>query len=58
MLFHGEVGSGKTTLIKTICKQMGVEEVVSSPTFSIVNEYRTKSNTRIYHIDLYRIRKE
>ena len=54
-LFEGEMGSGKTTLIKSICKLLGVEEVVTSPTYNIVNEYNTKKNKIIYHFDLYRI---
>ena len=56
--FYGEMGAGKTTFIKAICKQMGVEEVVTSPTFAIVNEYFAKmpANTPIYHFDFYRIR--
>jgi tRNA threonylcarbamoyladenosine biosynthesis protein TsaE len=54
-LFEGEMGAGKTTFIKAICEAMGVEDVVSSPTFSIVNEYQGSSNKRIYHFDFYRI---
>jgi tRNA threonylcarbamoyladenosine biosynthesis protein TsaE len=53
-LFNGEMGAGKTTFIKVICETLGVEDVVSSPTFSIVNEYLGKGN-RIYHFDFYRI---
>ena len=56
-LFHGEMGSGKTTLIKAICKELGVEDRVSSPTFSIVNEYRS-GRGNIYHFDFYRIKNE
>lgn len=56
-LFHGEMGSGKTTLIKAICKELGVEDMVSSPTFSIVNEYRS-GRGNIYHFDFYRIKNE
>jgi len=52
--FFGEMGSGKTTLIKELCDQMGVVDVVNSPTFSIVNEYVSKEET-IYHFDFYRI---
>lgn len=54
VLFFAEMGMGKTTLIKELCKQLGVKEVVSSPTFSIVNEYQGKDNT-IYHFDFYRL---
>lgn len=58
ILFYGEMGVGKTTLIKALCKQLGVEEVTSSPTFSIVNEYLATNNESIYHFDFYRIEKE
>ena len=57
-LFYGEMGSGKTTLIKTVCKLLGVSEGISSPTFSIVNEYLTNTQDKIYHFDFYRIRNE
>lgn len=53
--FYGEMGVGKTTLIKEICYQFGVVDVVNSPTFSIVNEYLTNNNKTIYHFDFYRI---
>jgi len=56
-LFYAEMGAGKTTLIKTICKQLGVQENVSSPTFSIVNEYESPSGP-IYHFDFYRLKHE
>ena len=52
--FKGDLGAGKTTLIKTLCQKLGVEDNISSPTFSIINEYKAK-NRAIYHIDLYRI---
>ena len=52
----GEMGAGKTTLITRICKIMGVKDSVSSPTFSLVNEYLTGSNKTIYHFDFYRIK--
>jgi tRNA threonylcarbamoyladenosine biosynthesis protein TsaE len=55
VLFSGEMGAGKTTLIKQFCKQLGVNDQVSSPTFSLVNEYQSTSGP-IYHFDLYRIR--
>ena len=57
-LFNGEMGSGKTTLIKEIIKQLGVNDNVSSPTFSLVNEYITYKNELIYHFDFYRIKDE
>ena len=49
-LFKGEMGSGKTTFIKTVCKLVGVEEPMSSPTFSIVNEYQTIDKKKVYHL--------
>ena len=55
-LFHGEMGSGKTTLISEICTQFGVTNRVQSPTFSIVNEYQTIDNQTIYHFDCYRLK--
>jgi tRNA threonylcarbamoyladenosine biosynthesis protein TsaE len=57
-LFYGEMGSGKTTLIKQICDLLNVEENVSSPTYSIVNEYEDEMGNPIYHFDFYRIRSE
>ncbi|GAA4232302.1 tRNA (adenosine(37)-N6)-threonylcarbamoyltransferase complex ATPase subunit type 1 TsaE [Postechiella marina] len=54
LLFYGEMGVGKTTLIKAIAKQLGCTDDVSSPTFSIVNEYKGL-NSLIYHFDLYRV---
>ena len=57
-LFFGEMGSGKTTLIKTIGAQAGVTEGMSSPTFSIVNEYKGAGGRPIYHFDLYRLKNE
>ena len=57
-LFFGKMGVGKTTLIKALSLHLGVEDVVSSPTFSIVNEYITKKNEKIYHFDFYRIKNE
>lgn len=53
--FYGEMGSGKTTLIKKICENLGVQNITSSPTFAIVNEYHGQSNMPIYHFDFYRI---
>ena len=58
VLFYGEMGNGKTTLIKQLCKKIGVSESTSSPTFSIVNEYKTDKNDTIYHFDFYRIKDE
>lgn len=58
ILFYGEMGVGKTTLIKILCKQLGVDEPTNSPTFSIVNEYLSNQNKTIYHFDFYRIEKE
>lgn len=53
--FFGEMGTGKTTLIKEICRQLGVEDGMTSPTFAIVNEYWTRDGEPIYHFDFYRI---
>lgn len=58
LLFNGEMGSGKTTLIKEIIKQFGIEETISSPTFSLVNEYISSKNELIFHFDCYRIEDE
>ena len=52
------MGVGKTTLIKEICKQLGALDNISSPTFSLVNEYQTKNNESIFHFDFYRIEEE
>lgn len=57
ILFEGEIGSGKTTLIKELVKKLGSQDIVSSPTFSLVNEYETDNNS-IYHFDLYRVKDE
>ena len=56
--FYGAMGVGKTTFIKEICKKLGVVDVVSSPTFSIINEYLTENDESVYHFDFYRIEKE
>ncbi len=56
-LFYGEMGAGKTTLIKSLCEFLGVTEPVTSPTFSIVNEYRG-ADSKIYHFDFYRLKNE
>lgn len=55
--FHGNLGAGKTTFVRAVCRVKGVEDGVSSPTFSIINEYRGREET-IFHIDLYRLRDE
>lgn len=56
--FYGKMGAGKTTLIKAICENIGVEDVVTSPTFAIVNEYSlAKSSQQVFHFDFYRIQK-
>jgi tRNA threonylcarbamoyladenosine biosynthesis protein TsaE len=55
--FYGAMGSGKTTIIKAVCEYLGAADLVSSPTFTIVNEYRTRGGSSLYHIDFYRIRK-
>lgn len=55
--FRGEMGAGKTTFIKAICEALGVDDVINSPTFAIVNEYRSDSGELIYHFDFYRINK-
>ena len=57
-LFSGEIGAGKTTLIKAVCQRLGVEEGMSSPTFSIVNEYRLPGDEKVYHFDFYRLTNE
>ena len=55
-LFEGDLGSGKTTLIKEICSRFGVKDNVSSPTFAIINEYSRSNGDPIYHFDFYRIK--
>ncbi len=55
LAFYGEMGAGKTTLIKEICKILGVRDITSSPTFALINEYLTQKDERIYHFDFYRI---
>lgn len=54
--FYGELGAGKTTLIKEICRQLGVTDAGSSPTFSLINEYENGQGQRLYHFDLYRLK--
>nr|WP_315163733.1 tRNA (adenosine(37)-N6)-threonylcarbamoyltransferase complex ATPase subunit type 1 TsaE [uncultured Flavobacterium sp.] len=58
ILFHGEMGVGKTTLIKQLCKTLGVTGATSSPTFSLVNEYEADDNQLVYHFDFYRLNYE
>ena len=57
-LFHGDMGAGKTTLIKAIGKVLGIEDSISSPTFSIVNEYLINPEKKVFHFDFYRIKNE
>ncbi len=54
---YGSMGAGKTTFIKAICHELGVTDIVQSPTFSIINEYKTTGGTSIFHFDFYRIKK-
>jgi tRNA threonylcarbamoyladenosine biosynthesis protein TsaE len=54
--FHGEMGAGKTTFIHAVCTALAVKDVVVSPTFSIINEYKTGRGDVVYHIDLYRLK--
>jgi tRNA threonylcarbamoyladenosine biosynthesis protein TsaE len=56
--FYGKMGSGKTTFIKSLCKISGVTDIVNSPTFSIINEYKTDGGDSIFHFDFYRIKKQ
>ncbi|WP_298117226.1 tRNA (adenosine(37)-N6)-threonylcarbamoyltransferase complex ATPase subunit type 1 TsaE [Flavobacterium sp.] len=58
ILFNGAMGVGKTTLIKSLAKNLGVNNATSSPTFSLVNEYQITANQYIYHFDVYRLKKE
>ncbi|MBE6245265.1 MAG: tRNA (adenosine(37)-N6)-threonylcarbamoyltransferase complex ATPase subunit type 1 TsaE [Bacteroidales bacterium] len=53
--FYGKMGAGKTTFIKAICKVLGVKDIVNSPTFTIINEYKSAKGFPIYHFDFYRI---
>jgi len=57
-LFYGDMGAGKTTLIKELVHKLGIEDVANSPTFAIVNEYLSKKNGTIYHFDFYRLEDE
>lgn len=58
ILFNGNMGAGKTTFIKALAKSMGVNDTTGSPTFSLVNEYRTSDNQIVYHFDVYRLKSE
>ena len=55
--FYGKMGAGKTTFIKAICEELGVTDVITSPTFALVNEYTAADGSSIYHFDFYRIKK-
>ena len=58
ILFNGEMGAGKTTFIKAFSKLLGVNDTMSSPTFSLVNEYQITQNQKVFHFDVYRIKSE
>ena len=53
--FYGKMGAGKTTFVKAICEELGVEDVITSPTFALVNEYTAGDSSPVYHFDFYRI---
>ncbi len=55
--FYGKMGAGKTTFVKAVCEELGVEDVITSPTFAIINEYSQPDGTPLYHFDFYRIKK-
>jgi tRNA threonylcarbamoyladenosine biosynthesis protein TsaE len=55
--FYGKMGAGKTTFVKAICEELGVKDVVTSPTFAVINEYNIENGERIFHFDFYRIKK-
>ena len=55
--FYGKMGAGKTTFIKAVCEELGVDDTITSPTFAIVNEYEAANGRPIYHFDFYRIKK-
>jgi len=56
LAFYGDMGAGKTTLIKEVCSKLGVTDIVNSPTFAIVNEYKTSEGLDVFHFDFYRIK--
>lgn len=58
ILFNGEMGTGKTTFIKALCRALDIHDVTSSPTFSLVNEYVSDSGQTVYHFDVYRLKHE
>ncbi len=58
LAFHGDMGAGKTTFIHAFCEAMHITDVVTSPTFSIINQYKTSDGQTVYHMDLYRIKDE
>ena len=55
--FYGKMGAGKTTFIKAICEELGVEDIITSPTFALVNEYTAGNGAPVYHFDFYRIKR-
>jgi tRNA threonylcarbamoyladenosine biosynthesis protein TsaE len=55
---HGEMGAGKTTFVHALCEVMDVKDVITSPTFAIINQYTTAANETVYHLDLYRLKDE
>ena len=55
--FYGKMGAGKTTFVKAICEELGVEDVITSPTFALVNEYTAGDGSPVYHFDFYRIKR-
>ena len=57
LAFYGSMGSGKTTIIKAVCKSLGATDSVTSPTFTLVNEYKTADGNSLYHLDFFRIKK-
>jgi tRNA threonylcarbamoyladenosine biosynthesis protein TsaE len=57
LAFYGAMGSGKTTIIKSVCDVLGTVDIVTSPTFTLVNEYKTSAGESLFHFDFYRIRK-
>ncbi len=58
LAFYGSMGAGKTTIIKAVCRILGAVDTVSSPTFTLINEYKTSSGEQLFHIDFYRIKKK
>jgi tRNA threonylcarbamoyladenosine biosynthesis protein TsaE len=55
--FYGDMGAGKTTFIKAVCEQMGIKDMINSPTFAIINEYSLPDGDPVYHFDFYRLKK-